>query len=67
MSWEEFNQHPHTICGVIEKWAKERPDKNAFMIYDTEKEAEAKMQRMVDDITDLVERNRKPDEGVTSK
>ncbi len=38
MSWEEFNQHPHTICGVIEKWAKERPDKHAFIIYDTEKE-----------------------------
>ena len=38
MSWEEFNQHPHTICGVIEKWAKERPDKTAFIIYDTGKE-----------------------------
>ncbi|UCD00736.1 MAG: acyl--CoA ligase [Promethearchaeota archaeon] len=38
MSREEFNQHPHTICGVIEKWAKERPDKTAFIIYDTEKE-----------------------------
>ncbi len=38
MSWEEFNQHPHTICSVIEKWAKERPDKTAFIIYDTEKE-----------------------------
>lgn len=38
MSWEEFNQHPHTICGVIEKWAKERPDKHAFIVYDTGKE-----------------------------
>jgi len=38
LSWEEFNQHPHTICGVIEKWAKERPDKHAFIIYDTGKE-----------------------------
>ncbi len=42
MSWEEFNQHPHTICGVIEKWAKERPDKIAFIIYDTEKEVNYK-------------------------
>jgi fatty-acyl-CoA synthase len=38
MSWEEFNQHPHTICDVIEKWAKEKPDKKAFIIYDTGKE-----------------------------
>ena len=38
MSWEEYNQHPHTICGVIEKWAKEHPDKHAFIIYDTGKE-----------------------------
>ncbi len=38
MSWEEYNQHPHTIVGVIEKWAKERPDKIAFIIYDTEKQ-----------------------------
>ena len=38
MSWEEYNQHPHTICGVIEKWAKERPDKHAFIVYDTGKE-----------------------------
>lgn len=38
MSWEEYNQHPHTICGVIEKWAKERSDKHAFIIYDTGKE-----------------------------
>lgn len=38
MSWEEYNQHPHTICGVIEKWAKEKPDKKAFIIYDTGKE-----------------------------
>ena len=38
MSWEEFNQYPHTICGVIEKWAKERSNKTAFIIYDTEKE-----------------------------
>ena len=42
MSWEEFNQHPHTICGVIDKWAKERPDKIAFIIYDTEKEVNYK-------------------------
>lgn len=38
MSWEEFNQYPHTICGVIEKWAKEKPDKLAIIIYDTGKE-----------------------------
>ncbi|MFW9882603.1 MAG: class I adenylate-forming enzyme family protein, partial [Candidatus Thorarchaeota archaeon] len=42
MSWEEFNQYPHTICGVIEKWAEERPDKIAFIIYDTEKEVSYK-------------------------
>ena len=34
MSWEEFNQHPHTIVGVIEKWAKEKPDKIALEMYD---------------------------------
>jgi len=38
MSWEEFNQHPHTIVGVIEKWAKEKPDKLALEMYDTGKE-----------------------------
>lgn len=38
MSWEEFNKYPHTICGVIEKWAKETPDKIALIIYDTEKQ-----------------------------
>jgi fatty-acyl-CoA synthase len=42
MSWEEFSQHPHTICGVIEKWAKEKPDKKAFIIYDTGKEVNFK-------------------------
>ncbi|MFX1410014.1 MAG: class I adenylate-forming enzyme family protein [Promethearchaeota archaeon] len=42
MSWEEYNQYPHTICGIIEKWAKERPDKTAFIIYDTEKEVSYK-------------------------
>ena len=36
MSWEEFNKAPHTIVGVIEKWAKETPDKIALIIYDTE-------------------------------
>jgi len=38
MSWEEFNKYPHTICGVIEKWAEETPDKIALIIYDTEKQ-----------------------------
>ena len=38
MSWEEFNKHPHTICGVIDKWAKETPDKIALIFYDTGKE-----------------------------
>ncbi|MHA1438840.1 MAG: class I adenylate-forming enzyme family protein [Promethearchaeota archaeon] len=38
MSWEEFNQYPHTIVGVIEKWAKEKPDKVALIFYDTGKE-----------------------------
>jgi acyl-CoA synthetase (AMP-forming)/AMP-acid ligase II len=38
MSWEEFEKHPHTICGVIDKWAEETPDKKAFIIYDTAKE-----------------------------
>ncbi|MFX1243173.1 MAG: class I adenylate-forming enzyme family protein [Promethearchaeota archaeon] len=42
MSWEEFNQHPHTICGIIEKWTKEKPDKTAFIIYDTGKEVSYK-------------------------
>ncbi|MFW9827181.1 MAG: class I adenylate-forming enzyme family protein [Candidatus Thorarchaeota archaeon] len=37
MSWEEYNQHPHTICGVIEKWADVQPDKYAFIVYDTGK------------------------------
>ncbi len=37
MSWEEFKTVPHTINGVIEKWAKERPDKVALIFYDTEK------------------------------
>ena len=31
MSWEEFNKYPHTICGVIEKWAEETPDKIALI------------------------------------
>jgi fatty-acyl-CoA synthase len=38
MSWEEFETYPHTINGVIEKWAKEKPEKVAFIFYDTEKE-----------------------------
>jgi acyl-CoA synthetase (AMP-forming)/AMP-acid ligase II len=38
MSWEEFNKYPHTICGVIEKWAEETPDKIALIIYNTEKQ-----------------------------
>ncbi len=38
MSWEEFDKYPHTICGVIEKWAKETPDKIALIIYNTEKQ-----------------------------
>jgi len=37
MSWEEFKTVPHTINGVIDKWAEERPDKVAFIFYDTEK------------------------------
>jgi len=35
MSEEEFKQHPQTICGIIDKWAVETPDKEAFIIYDT--------------------------------
>jgi hypothetical protein len=31
MSWEEFNTVPHTINGVIDKWAEERPNKVAFI------------------------------------
>jgi len=38
MSWEEYSQYPHTINGVIEKWAKERPNKIALFFYDTGKE-----------------------------
>jgi fatty-acyl-CoA synthase len=38
MSLEEFKQHPHTINGIIEKWAKENPDKTALIFYDTGKE-----------------------------
>ena len=38
MSWKEFNERPHTIVGVIDKWAKERPEKTALIMYDTEKE-----------------------------
>ncbi|MFX0008972.1 MAG: class I adenylate-forming enzyme family protein [Candidatus Hermodarchaeota archaeon] len=38
MSLEEFKQHPHTINGVIEKWAKEKPNKTALIFYDTGKE-----------------------------
>ncbi|MFX1498792.1 MAG: class I adenylate-forming enzyme family protein [Promethearchaeota archaeon] len=37
MSWEEFETHPHTINGVIEKWAKKKAEKFAFIFYDTEK------------------------------
>ncbi|MFX1235014.1 MAG: AMP-binding protein, partial [Promethearchaeota archaeon] len=37
MSWEEFKTVPHTINGVVEKWAKEKPDKVALIFYDTEK------------------------------
>ena len=38
MSWKEYKEHPHTIVSVIEKWAKERPNKIAIIIYDTEKQ-----------------------------
>lgn len=38
MSIEEFKDQPHTIVGAIEKWAKELPDKNALIMYDTGKE-----------------------------
>ncbi len=38
MSWEEFNQHPHTVVGVIEKWAKIKPNEVALFFYDTEKQ-----------------------------
>ncbi len=34
---EEFEQYPHTICGVIDKWAEQTSDKEAFIIYDTGK------------------------------
>jgi fatty-acyl-CoA synthase len=37
MSWEEFNQCPHTINGVIEKWANEKSNKTALIFYDTGK------------------------------
>ena len=30
MSLEEFKTVPHTINGVIDKWAEERPDKVAL-------------------------------------
>ncbi|MFX1327359.1 MAG: class I adenylate-forming enzyme family protein [Promethearchaeota archaeon] len=42
MSWEEYNQYPHTIVSVIEKWAKEKPDKLAIIMYDTEKQVNYK-------------------------
>lgn len=38
MSWEEFNKHPHTINGVIDKWATKTPDAKAIIVADTEKE-----------------------------
>jgi len=34
---EEFKQHPHTMYGIIEKWAKETPDKVALIIANTGK------------------------------
>ncbi|MBD3254938.1 MAG: AMP-binding protein [Candidatus Lokiarchaeota archaeon] len=37
ISQEEFEQYPHTLCGIIDKWAEETPDKEAFIIYDTGK------------------------------
>ncbi|MFO8019893.1 MAG: class I adenylate-forming enzyme family protein [Promethearchaeia archaeon] len=38
MSMEEFNKYPHTINGVIDKWAEKKPDNTAIIIADTEKE-----------------------------
>lgn len=35
---EEYNKHPHKIAGVVEKWARETPDKTALIFYDSEKE-----------------------------
>ena len=37
ISQEEFEQYPHTVCGIIDKWAEKTPDKDAFIIYDTGK------------------------------
>jgi fatty-acyl-CoA synthase len=42
LSWEEFNRYPHTIVGVIEKWAREQPDKVALIMYDTGKQVSFK-------------------------
>lgn len=35
---EEFNKHPHTINGVIDKWAEKKPDATAIIIANTEKQ-----------------------------
>ncbi len=35
MSWEEFERYPHTLIGVVEKWAEDRPDHKALVFYDT--------------------------------
>lgn len=37
MSWEEFNNLPHTVVAAIEKWVQDRPNKTALIFYDTEK------------------------------
>jgi len=49
VSLEEFKTYPHTICGIVDKWAKETPDKEAFIIYDTgEKYTYKEFQRKID-------------------
>jgi len=35
MSWEEFKKAPHTPIGIIEKWAKIKPDHKALVFFDT--------------------------------
>ncbi|MGM0468340.1 MAG: class I adenylate-forming enzyme family protein, partial [Promethearchaeati archaeon] len=37
ISQEEFEQYPHTVCGIIDRGAEKTPDKDAFIIYDTGK------------------------------
>lgn len=37
MTLEEFNSYPHTVVGVIEKWASRTPDKVALVFYESGK------------------------------